>query len=241
MALTLTVTDQGDGTVQVTASGTGATATVYYATAGAAWAALGAAVSVGVAATRTLASGHYFFYAINNLSELSAVTTRTKVIDLTTEPQSLHYQLLLATQARFQDVLLDDIADTSILVLKVPDLKALEKDRSAAIRMPGILICQGKSEKIAGGTNNRDDVSYPVAVYIFAKDEKEISTSHNKYLRWREQLIHSVIHQRLDDVPEQFMADIEPGPIIHDGSWMAGLLASAFTIRYTARRSRGLI
>jgi hypothetical protein len=154
---------------------------------------------------------------------------------------SVHYSLMEATQARFQALTLTGIDDASIIIAKKIDTRTLEKDRTAPFRMPGILICAGNTEKLQGGTNSRDDIGYPVAVYLFAKDDKDLTTNHDQYLRWREQLIGSVINQRFAGVPEQFRAEVEPGPIIHDGAWLKGLLASAFTIRFTVRRARGVI
>jgi hypothetical protein len=247
MPLTLAIADNQNGSVDLEITGAnGDQIDIYAGTAGGNWAVV-ATTSVDGTVTETLASGYYFFYAINTANgEMTAVSQRTKVLDLTSAAAALHQQCLEATVARLQDLLLADIDAANIFWAKVPENKALEADNRTnqppvASRLPGILVCPTGQEKFNGGTNSRDDVAYPVAVYILARDNKDLTANLGKYLRWREQAIHALINQRLADVPEIFKAEIEPASIIHLSSWINNLLATAFTVRFTARRSRGAI
>lgn len=186
--------------------------------------------------TTVVGVGNWWLYA----KAADGETTAPIRVRVTAGTESVHYQCLLAVQSVLQALTFSGMNSENIEVVKVVDAKTLEKDGALANRFPGILLAPVGAETMLGGTNTRDDIGYPVGVFIMAKDDKDYFSNTNTYTLWREEAIKALRNQRLDDVPEVHLSRIEPAQIIHSGAFGRGLLISSFTVRYIARQSRGI-
>lgn len=243
MAITFTITDNANGTVNFSGTATpDASCTLYYcpfsSTTMSTWTEL---TGVGLTGSTTTVTGltvpvgiHWF--------RLTAADGTTVLIykRVTNGEQSIHYKCLTGVQSVLQSLALSTIDSDSIEVLKMPDTKTLEAEKTNPSKLPGILICPIGTEKMTGGTNTQDDIGYPVSVFIVAKDDRNLRDNINLYTRWRQLAIRALRDYKSIAVAGVHRAIIEPAPIIHPGGWNAGMLITAFTVRYLSRESRGV-
>lgn len=245
MAITFTITDNANGTVAFSGTATPSVSgcTLFYCpfsqTSMSTWTSLQSGFSLTSTPTTysalTLAAGVYWFRVVA-ASDGSTTLVYKRV---TNGEESVHYKCLTGVQTVLQSLALTSIDSDSIEVLKMPETKALQAEKTEASKLPGILICPIGTEKMTGGTNTRDDIGYPVSVFIVAKDDRDLRNNINLYTRWRQLAIKALRDYKSISVSEVHRATIEPAPIIHPGAWNAGMLVSAFTVRYLAREARG--
>ncbi len=184
----------------------------------------------------TLAAGVYAFRLKCTDGRASFVYGR-----ITNGTESLHYQCLQAVKTRLQELALSGMDSDNILVHEILDSRYLTKEGSNPTKLPGIIITPGGAEQATGGTNTRDDIAYPVNVFIVAARNQTIDTGYKTYLQWRQQCMAALRSQRLSGVSDQFNVKVEPGEIVNRTAWEKNFWASGFTVRFTCRETRGII
>lgn len=244
MAITFAISDNGNGTVAFsgTASPLVSNCVLSYCafsqTSMATWTTLSSGFGLSstpwVMFSLTVPAGIYWFRVTSDDG-----TTALVYVRVTNGEESVHYQCLTGVQTVLQSLALTSIDSDSIEVLKMPDTQVLQAEKTNPTKLPGILICPIGTEKMTGGTNTRDDIGYPVSVFIVARDDRDLKNNINKYTRWRQLAIKALRDYKSISVSAVHRATIEPAPIIHPGAWSAGLFVSAFTVRYLSRESRG--
>lgn len=248
-APTLAVSDNADGTGGVaTISGgdAGSTHTVYSQTVDgelgtSTWTSRGSVTGNGTVAVTPTADRYYWWYAKAVLSGSQSISNLVYQ-PITSGAFSVHYQCLLAAQARIQGLSLSGIASASIRVQKVPVASADLWGATKTYAFPGIILSPLGTERMnpMAGTNVRDDVGYPVVVSIFDADNQSVTANHNKYLLWRQKIARAFRNQRLPGVSEIIYATVETGPILDPAQWMQNRFHSAMTLRFTSREIRGI-
>lgn len=242
MPLTLAISDNADGTGGVaTISGAAAeTITVYSQTVNgqlgtATWTSRGSRSGDGTVNVSP-GDGYYWWYASGATSGISNLVYQ----NLSSGTQAVLYRCLTGVQALVQSLALSGVANGSIVVRKLP----IDRFSAAGegLSLPAIVIAPWGTEtmRAADGTNERDDVGYPVAVTIFAADQQHLTQDLDTYTKWREQIARTLRQNTLSGVSEIYTCQIEPGPIVDLAAWVQKtLFVSGLVARYTSREVRG--
>jgi hypothetical protein len=169
---------------------------------------------------------------------------------------AVYYSILEAVQAGLKEIELDGIEDANILLAKV------QNERETVFPgLPGILVLPFGAESIVAtqGTNNRDDIGYPVGVICFAQDRQQSytglptaaakGTQDEEYrfeprLLWRQQIRQKFINQRLvltDTTPSKTnRCTVEPMQVIDPRDWLEdNIWTSGLVFRFWTREVRG--
>ncbi len=246
MALTLTITDNANGTATATISGSaGNTTQVRYWNVGGD---LGSAGEGSIGGARagdgtilmTLPKGYYWFVVVEIVGLAPLLIGNFVYQNITDGDDAIPEQCLQAVKSRIQSLTLTGISGSSIDIQIIPDIQSLQGDEGVASRLPGILLSGFANEKISGGTNTRDDYGYPVTVMIAAKKGADLEAQRPVFLKWRQQCLLAFNSQRLPGVDEIHQTTIDPQPVVNAGAWKGGLVFSAFTLMFYARMPRGL-
>ncbi len=235
---TLAVADQADGTgatATITTSDTAATNAVWvYQVDGE----LGAGTWTSEASRTgdgtvdlTLGVGLWWAKCVSTKSSQTAASNLV-YFRVTSGSTAMQVQCINAVQARIRLLALTSIPDAQVITREVPT-----PDRN--VTLPSVQVCPGVQEKIdpSAGTTHRDDVGYPVTVYLMAAQNQD-ATIAARNLLWRERIIGAFRSQPLGTVDGVHICNIEPGPIAT--GFYANLWLSSLTIRCIARQTRGL-
>jgi len=234
MAITLTVTDNADGTGGVaTIGGTsvGASNQVYYS----AYTGAIQSYSWTLAGTRTgdgtlnlaLATGHYLFQLV---SAGSLGPAYRQAFSTGTDP--VHKRILDAIVVR--------VLETGVLASGRVVLKWLPRDTDPELAyLPLIYVCPVGSEEFPGGTNTQDDILYPSVVCYIAKQNHDSVANLSAVTGFREKVISAFIKQRLAGI--NWDCDIKPDLVFNPGMFLKNYLSSSIGISFKVRRPRGLI
>ncbi len=151
--------------------------------------------------------------------------------------RSLYMRCLLATQATIQGLSLEGILASNIVLQKVP----WARDFTQGLRdFPGILITPAGAESMptTAGTNQSDEVVYPVQVTILAADNGQIAEMIGTYLLWRETIAKAFRHRRLDGVNEVYDCSMQPQHVVALDASTKGLFQSSIVLQFVARELR---
>mgnify|MGYP001585030451 CR=1 FL=1 len=246
-APTLAVADLGTGlgaTATISGGDSGATNTIYTqafdgALGTAAWTTSGSRVGNG-AVTLSLGIGHYLAVCKSVQGDTANFSTTVYFV-VTSTTTAILYQILLAVRSRIQALLLDGIANASVVVKKLP----MERTFAAqgGIALPCVLITpQTERMPPLAGTNIKDDITYGVLVTLIASDnqEKTLALNLDRLTLWRERIAKAFRNQRLPGVDSVITASAEPADTVIPAAWAKNLLASAILLRFTSREARGL-
>lgn len=176
------------------------------------------------------------FYWIRCVSVLSSETVVSNLVyqNFTSGTDAVLEQCLEAIQARIQGMSLSGIANSSVVIQKVPS------DRN--VTRPAIVIgpVGGETVALTSGSNRRDDVGYPVFVGIIAADNQDQDTNRGRNLLWREKIRRAFHAQRLPGVSLNYTCGVETRDIVAP-DWFASMrFVSAMVIRCLAREPRGI-
>jgi len=153
--------------------------------------------------------------------------------------QSVHWRCLSAVCGQVRNLQLDGLPTASVLLMKIP---AAVSFGTADVPLPGVLISPYGPEHMnrLQGTNQKDDVEYPVLISIVDRDNQDpTATGLGRYLNWRERIARTFRNQRLSEVPEIIGCWIEPSTIVQPESWMKGFFHSSLLLWFVSREPRG--
>ena len=140
---------------------------------------------------------------------------------------SILYQALVALQARIQTMSLSavpgdsvkDMRDEDVLISKV----AFLEKRPA----PSIVLYPTGAELLdpMEGTNESDDIWYPINVLIIDTDNQHLTANMRTYYKWRQDVRQAIHHTKSDLLPDPFrkivnIARIQPLDILDDSAWL---------------------
>lgn len=155
---------------------------------------------------------------------------------------SVHGKLIDATVSAIEGLNLSGVADANVLGQAVAEGK--ESATSGVSNYPAIVVSPVNRETIPplGGTNKRDEVTYPVQVAIVdAANRSQSLTQLDTWLKYREDLIDHFIHNRVSITGNHRVSDqtIVPGPIVEPNAWREkDLFVSMFMIEFKLWRER---
>ena len=187
----------------------------------------------------TLAPGHYLGYCLAEIDG-GTVCGTTIYFTATAGTQSVKTRILVAVQTRLQSLNLSGIALASIIVKKLPIARYLAP--TGTIAMPAAIIADVAAEDMpAKGTCQLDDVDYPIQVTLAEVDNQEstVEANHPQHALWRQQIERAFRFQRLPGVPEIINCLVQPSAPIDQQAWAKNYYASALTLRFTSRETRG--
>ncbi len=178
--------------------------------------------------------GSHFRY-VKTGSEVSPVSFGLA----TNNEPAIHYACLLAVQARLRQIGLEGIHNDDIVIRKMPSDRGtrfeLNGTPTIVIAPPGV-EGQGDGE----GTNERDDVEYPIIVTILRADNQNLETDLNQGLLWRQKINWALRQQRLPGVPSICKVKMTPGPVIDETGFWNNRYLSSFIVRPMSREGRGI-
>lgn len=234
MALTLTMTDQADGTgatATIAGAGVADTVTVYTQSfdgdlGAGTWATAGTRVGDGTV-DATLSTGHYFAYC-KDADEVSPVV----YFVVTDGVKAVAQQIDEAVQAKLRLIGLDDIDNDRIVIRDVATDRNLER--------PCIVVSPIRQvmDPLAG-VLHQNDVVYSEQVTIFAADN-QANESGAKYKLWLQQIARAFRDQELTGVTEVNRCEVVPGPTVPTAYWSDNKYVGALVLKFTTRETRGL-
>lgn len=246
-APTLAITDAADGTggtAAVSGGATGATNTLYVGS----WAGGVGGVTSAVEGSRTgngnitmtLTPGYYWGWVVSSLGGIEATSSLVyfRITDADDEV-SISYQYQLAVQARIQSLALSGITNSNIAVKKLPWHRATDT-------YPQIIITGYLPESFprGAGTNQRNDVGYPVTVTILEADNQNLTANHERNLLWRQRIVQACIDRQIEPSlgagNSHGICTVEPNTVVVPDSFANNVFHSSFVLRFTARQTRGI-
>jgi len=168
---------------------------------------------------------------------------------------STYYAILLEVQNKIRGLNLTAIPADNVKIAKVEHYR-----ETIEPGIPGIHCITLGSENIAinGGTNERDDIGYPVGILMFDTDRQDTGDGlpadampgtqdeafrFDEKLSWRQRIIKAFNNQRLTlsaGHPNVHRCTIEPADIVRPTDWLeANLWIGQFVIRCWTREFRG--
>ena len=155
--------------------------------------------------------------------------------------------ILKAVQEAVKSLSLEDVLDPNVVCLKAPI------DRKSNFPgMPGVIIAPFGAPRISPreGTNERDDVQYPVVCVTLAASNQDQSTNLDRHMQWHESIRKRFIHQRLSNVTGVSVATaallttmcytfVDPRDTFQTGAFLKGYDAGGFVMRFVSRETRG--
>lgn len=233
MALTLGVSDSGNGTGVATVAGTGGAAvTVFDAPysgiqGSLAWAVAGGRTGDGTVAVAP-GTGQFFWYAATATDQTAPVFQA-----LTDQTQAVHYRCLVAIQQRIQGLALSGIASSAVLVRWMP------RSWESVDTLPCVVVAPPGREEQPGILTGRDDIQYPCVVVFLDRGNQDNTANLARNLLWRQRVFRALRHQRLAGVPEIITTDVDPTFVLDEAEWAKNYWHSALLFLPRSREVRG--
>lgn len=242
MALTLSITDNGDGTggvATIAGSDAGSTNTVYTMLAGeSSWTSRGSRVGNGTLSL-SVNSGYYFAYVAGTLvSAAPAVSTVAGLLAITSDTQAVYDKLCDEIVSTIQTAITAGTISGVTVAANVSKMWALD---DKAKDFPHVFVTppRGGQEQQSGGTNLRDDWTKPIQVSLVDRCHEDYTTGFSDATLARERLIRLFANKRLSTVSELAKVTIQPLPIVQflvDGAYQYRI--SAFILGNQTREVR---
>jgi hypothetical protein len=264
MALTLTVSDNHNGTASATVTGVGAadTVTLYYqqvtGRVGAQqpiWSVAGTRTGNGTI-TVTVAKGHYWWYAATTTLDLTSILSQGGFLLLENNAPVLLegssgaipfdisapvYQRVTDGVAAVHDQICDAVV-ARITLLALDGIEQVERHKIPSrqrLTLPCCLVTSfNKAETMLGGTNERDDLGYPAYVLFVSRMPEDLA-DEGRVMLWRQEVSRAFRSQRLPGVAEVLTCEIEPDPVFEWDEKAYEYQFSAMTLRFHTREVRG--
>lgn len=195
------------------------------------WSTLGSRTGNGTV-SGTLAKGYYWFKCESVYSG-ETVLSNLAIQRVTDGADSVLVQCLDAIVATVQLLGLEDAGSAALRVY------GQVFRNMHLVTKPAILCClDGLTPSENGGTNLRDDCSYPILVEIW--DAGACEEKGHLYAKWYQDIWRALRNQRLAGVTEVYVVNVEPQNAVDENlpnwqHWKGGLV-----VRPIAREVRGL-
>ena len=236
---TLTIADAADGTggtATLTGGPAGATNTlslldVTLGLQSDAWATDGSRTGPGTIVV-TATPGLYWA-KVESVDGADSATSNLVYVAFTNGVSPMMERGLLAVRAKILALALPDISAANVRIHKVPAEENVPK--------PCILIAPVERETAdpRAGTNNRDDIVYPIFVGIVDVENRDQTTDRSLRLTWRDRIVRAFQNARLAGTePQGSHTTVDPREILLPEGWSRNLFASAVVVRLIARETR---
>lgn len=143
--------------------------------------------------------------------------------------------ILTTVQSEIQGLSLADIASGDVHVQKVPSTRNFQSSD-----FPAILIAPAGAPKLnkTGGTNLRDEIEYPVGVYIVDADNQDQTINRDKYLTWYQQIVTKFRTPRLSGVNSIVNSYVAPGLVVDPAWFEAGEFHAGVSLWFVSWETR---
>ena len=235
MALTLTITDNGDGSGATAAIAGGAAAADNMVFVQPLSDLLPAGEELGPeertgngAVALDLDAGHYAAWCLSIDGDDMAVS-QLQVFAVTDGTESVFRRILLAVQAKIRLLALTGITSANVVIRSVVTERNLT--------YPAVEIAPGRRTPI-NGVLNSNDYTYDVIVAILAADNQTPDATA-AYTAWAEQLGNAFDYQRLSGVAEVNRCVISPGDAVDRQGWDMNRFLGLTILKFSTRETRG--
>lgn len=150
-------------------------------------------------------------------------------------PDSVYKQILDAVQVGIVALSLTDIADANVVVQK----HAIGARKGDLPGLPGVVIVPGRTKTISGGTNERDDITYPVVVGTIQASNTDNTSDMNRMLQWHEDISSAFREQRLGAVTSVYTCKVQPLESFARPEWLRGYDVGGMVLNFISREARG--
>lgn len=244
MAITFTITDNGDGTGTATITGSAGTNTLYQsAWTGVmsnqlSWSSVGSRAGDGtIALTGT---GFYLWQLENSVDGVIGVVYQNITDTSAGDATSPVYQLMNSVATTIQSLNLTGISSVNILQRWLPRvLRSVE-----AASLPKVFVCPWDRESFPGILTGKDDIGIPIVVVFVDAQNQDQTANLNRNTLWRWRTLSAFRYQTISGVSTGYgvyncvpRTDVQVNP-----DWfLQGLYVSAFSLEFITRTPRGLI
>lgn len=241
MAITLSITDNGDGTGTATIAGSTGTNTLYKAT----WTGIGNVqlswTSVGSRSgdgTIAISGEGFFLFRLENSVDGFSAAVYQPITDTTAK--SLVKQLMEAVGTTIRSLSLTGISSVNVLEQWMPRvLRDVE-----ASSLPKVFVCPWDRLSFPGILTGKDDIGVPIVVVFVAAQNQDQTTNISRNTDWTWKTLSAFRYQQISGISSFYgvyncipEVDVQVNP-----DWfMTGLYVSAFVLRFITRSPRGLI
>lgn len=249
MALSLSMIDNGDGSggkAVVSGADTNTTTTVFaQAVSGDLgtniWVSQGTLSSGnGTLAVAPVPLGYYWWYATGTVSGVTPTISNFVYQNVTNGLDPVHWRVMLGAQAVIQSLMLPGIANTNVVIRKVPTDRDVGQGKTYGF--PCVQIAPVIQEQMVPteGVCQLDDVGYPVGVFFVSNDNQDEVQNHSRYLKWRQSTARALRNQRISTAHEIYNCYVEPNLIIDPSAFFSQMLfVSTLVLRFRSREVRG--
>jgi hypothetical protein len=152
---------------------------------------------------------------------------------------SIYLAILNAVRDRIRALNLAEIPESQVVVVKVFVPEVIE----ALPGLPAVVICPPARGEIndAGGTNERDDIGYPVQVTLLAEDgqENDEGVRFDRNVAWQQQIRQALTHCPLPEAGCVFTSRLESQHVIDPFPWKRrNLWSGSLVFRFISREER---
>ena len=143
--------------------------------------------------------------------------------------------VLVAVKSQIEDLALTGIVDASIYIQKVPTTRDFTSSD-----FPAVIISPIGSPKLntQGGTNLRDEIEYPIGIFIVDNDNQNQTSDRDQYFLWNERITKSFRTPRLTGVTSIVNSFVSPGVSVHPDWIKTGQYQSGLTVSFISWESR---
>lgn len=245
-APTISVTNNADGTADVTVSGatTGSSNAISHQKVGVSTWTLADTVTGNDTATISLTAGYYWFRVVSTLNSQTVVSNLVYA-RVSADDDSVYYQIAEAVKARLQLITFSPVTGDSCAAINTNNIYICKTEHVANKPVPSIVLSTPQHEQMQPqeGTNLRDDVEYPILVTLVLADRMIQDENQRSYTLWREQIARAFRNQRLTGVSEVYMGYINPLATVDNNHFIKQdqpRYVSRLLLNFRARETRGL-
>ena len=112
-------------------------------------------------------------------------------------------------------------------------------EQLTGMKLPALLFSPAGNEEDLGGTNERDDIGYPVAALFLDRHPVTDPSNMDKALLWRQKVRRAFIQQRLSGVSSVYIVRYRSGPVVVQVPGAYQLLTQPLTFVAVSREARG--
>ena len=244
MSVSLAITDNADGTVTATISGStvGSTNVVQSTPvngdfgATPTWTTQGTRTGDGTI-TITISAGYYWWVVLSTSGSTTSPSTPV-YRPASTGDDPVHEEIVDAVVAKLILLGLPDIGSKVYgrFVISTP------QDFLATTQRPcAVVTRETLTEQMRGGLTSTDDVAYPVAVLFIDANDLGPETPSAKYTQWRQSAMRALRNQPLE-VPSGaivYQCEVQPNMIVDKKREEYKSFVSGFTCLFICRERRG--
>lgn len=187
--------------------------------------------------TVTLDPGYYWIYAQGQVSGVVAVSNFLYAY-ATDAADSVSSRCVDAIEARLAGLVMT--TDSGVSVPNATIYKQVILGPEGGISYPCILLThEGGRETQERTTTGKDDIGYPINVFVVDRHGTDFKTKRKTWLKWRQQVFRALRNQRLAGVTECQIVKMEPDAVFDPKLPSYQQVILGFTARCVCRETRG--